>query len=127
LTSNEFDVIIILFQEGPPRGRSWAIADADRREAPASGGCAKHILREVKKMPPYKDLADLPEDQRILQIGCKAMTEKLTVGFIVDDEPGKAERYIEKLKRGFPGIQVMGRGKGPVKGTEWVKVGPPAN
>ena len=81
-------------------------------------------------MPPFKDVADHPEDVRIKMIGEKAMNERLIVGFIVDDEKcpiygSKADRYIAKLKEKFPNIAVMGRGKGPVKDTEWVKVGPP--
>lgn len=76
---------------------------------------------------PFKDIADHDEDDRIRQIGEKAMGEKLTVAFVTDDEPGKADRYIRKLQERFPGIRVAGRGKGPVAETVWVKVGPPLN
>ena len=76
---------------------------------------------------PYKDLADHDEDERIRQIGEKAMKERLVVGFITDDEPDKADRYIRKLQDRFPGIRVIARGKGPVAETVWVKVGPPVN
>jgi hypothetical protein len=55
------------------------------------------------------------------------MGGKLTVGFITDDDPGKAERYISKLQHGFPGIRVIYKGPGPVAETVLVKVGPLLN
>lgn len=73
----------------------------------------------------YKDLADYPEDERIQAIGEKTMRSKKTVMFVTDDEPGKAERYMEKLQKHFPGIRLVARGTGPVKGTVWMKVAPP--
>ena len=76
-------------------------------------------------MPPFKDIADNPEDERIREIGEKTMREKLVVGFITDSEAGKAERYIRKLTERFPGIRVIYRGDGPVAETVLVKVGPP--
>jgi hypothetical protein len=75
----------------------------------------------------YKDLGDHEEDERIREIGEKTMSEKLTVGFVTDDEEGKADRYIRKLQERFPGIRVIDRGSGPVAATVWVKVGPPLN
>lgn len=76
---------------------------------------------------PFKDIADHDEDERIHQIGQKAMGERLTVGFITDSEAGKAERYIKKLIERFPGIRVISQGIGPVADTVLVKVGPPLN
>lgn len=76
-------------------------------------------------MIPYKDLADLGEDERIRQIGEKAMVEKLDVGFVTDVEAGKAERYVAKLRERFPGIRLISIGPGPVCNTVLVKVGPP--
>lgn len=76
---------------------------------------------------PYKDIADLQEDERIRQIGEKAMQEKLVVGFVTDSEEGKADRYIAKLKERFPGIRVIYQGDGPVPETILVKVAPPLN
>ncbi len=73
----------------------------------------------------YHDIADEPEDDRIAKIGDMAMNLRKVVGFIMDDEPGKPERYISKLQERFPGIVVIARGKGPVESTVWVKVGPP--
>lgn len=74
---------------------------------------------------PYKDIADLPEDERIQKIGKAAMEHRLVTGFFTDDEPGKAERYISKLQERFPGISIRYRGPGLVDGTVFVKVGPP--
>lgn len=64
-------------------------------------------------MAKYFDAGDLEEDQRITHIGESAM-QKMKVGFVVDDEPGKAERYIEKLLTRFPELQVTKRFPGPV-------------
>ena len=69
----------------------------------------------------YKDIADETEDERIRQIGSAAMKRK-QVSFVTDSEPGKADRYIEKLKAGFPGISVVSRGEGPVPDTVYVIV-----
>ncbi len=74
---------------------------------------------------PYKDIADCDEDERIRQIGEQVINEELIVGFLTDDEPGKADRYIQKLQDRFPGIRVIGRGDGPTPGVVWVKVAPP--
>lgn len=79
------------------------------------------------KFPPYKDIADEPEDERIRQIGEKTMRDRLIVGFITDKEEGKAERYIKKLRERYPGIRVIHQGDGPVAETILVKVAPPAN
>lgn len=75
--------------------------------------------------PYYQDLGDLDEDKRVDAIGHAVVAHQKTVAFIVDDDPGKADRYVRKLQEKFPGkIRVVGRGKGPVEKTEWVKVGP---
>ena len=70
----------------------------------------------------YKDIADETEDERIRQIGSAAMEGRKQVSFVTDSEPGKADRYIEKLKAGFPGISVVSRGEGPVPDTVYVIV-----
>ena len=75
----------------------------------------------------FKDIADNTEDERITEIGETVMKQRKTAAFVTDDEPGKADRYIAKLKRQFPGILVTARGAGPVAGTVWVRVGPPVN
>lgn len=79
-------------------------------------------------MTPYRDIADLSEDDRIQMIGEKTMKAGKVVGFFVDDdslEPGKADRYIQKLQERFPGIRVTHRGPGLVAGTTLIKVEPP--
>lgn len=80
------------------------------------------------KIVPFADIADFDEDHRIKIIGELVM--KLEPGrasaFITDDEPGKAERYIRKLKERFPGVQILQALKDPTSGTVLVKIGPPA-
>lgn len=71
----------------------------------------------------YSDLADLEEDQRIDIIG-KTATGGKVVAFVVDDWPGKADRYIRKLSQRYPEVEVLWRGKGPVPKSTTVKVGP---
>ena len=74
---------------------------------------------------PYADLGDLDEDSRIGIIGDTVMRLKQTVGFVTDVEPGKADRYIQKLKERFPGIVIISRFAGPTAHAVTVKVGPP--
>lgn len=71
----------------------------------------------------YKDIADHNEDMRIGMIGKAVMAGK-TVAFITDSDPGKADRYIAKLLKRFPGVRIVGRFDGPVENTVTVKVGP---
>lgn len=77
--------------------------------------------------PAYMDLGEHGEDVRIDAIGSVAMKHQKTVGFVTDDEPGKAERYISKLQKRFPGILILERGMGPVPNTVLIKVGPPTS
>ena len=77
-------------------------------------------------MQAYKDIADLPEDERIAIIGDRAVKQQLRVGFFVEDDGEKADRYVRKLRQRFPGIQVFSQVPGPVAGTIIVSVGPPA-
>lgn len=58
-------------------------------------------------MKGYADLADLPEDDRIRIIGKTVMQDQI-VGFFVDDDT-KADRYIDKLARWFPRVEVAER------------------
>lgn len=69
----------------------------------------------------YQDLANIPEDQRIEFIGEAAMAGNATA-FCVDDEPGKPERYIEKLLAKYPKIRITDQFKGPVAGVVTVKL-----
>lgn len=73
----------------------------------------------------YKDIADKKEDDRISEIGETVMVQRKVVGFLTDQDIGKADRYIAKLQERFPGIRIISRGTGPVSGVVWVKVGPP--
>jgi hypothetical protein len=79
----------------------------------------------------YADIADFDEDARIEMIGNSVMgggkssaDKPIVSAFIVEDD-AKADRYIKKLQRKFPGIRVIGRGAGPVPETVTVKVGAP--
>lgn len=72
-------------------------------------------------MPKYMDVHQLEEDKRIDLIGEKAMAGG-KIGFHVDDEPGKADRYIQKLLTKFPELKVEHRFKGPTPGVETVIV-----
>lgn len=69
-------------------------------------------------MGKFKDAADLPEDERIDLIG-KAV-DSLSLGktgaFVVDDWPGKADRYIRKLAQRYPDVEVVKKIAGPMKG-----------
>lgn len=69
----------------------------------------------------FADLHDLDEDKRISIIVASVASGK-TVGFVVDSELGKADRYISKLTARLPGIIVERMDRGPVKGTVAVKV-----
>lgn len=81
---------------------------------------------EATHVPVYQDLFDLSEDQRIDLIGHMVVDHKQTNAFVVEDD-AKADRYIKKLVAKFPGVEVVGRGKGPIAGTVYVKVGPRAD
>lgn len=71
-------------------------------------------------MKAFADLADLPEDDRIKVIA-RTAAEGEIVGFIVDDD-AKADHYIDKLMA-YP-VRIIDRGRGPVRGTVLVRVGP---
>lgn len=77
----------------------------------------------MKAKPKYADIADLSEDERIRVIGSEVVAKRSPVAFIVDDETGKADRYIQKLAERFPQVCVQERFPGPVHGTITVKVG----
>jgi hypothetical protein len=58
-------------------------------------------------MKAFADLADLPEDDRIRVIGETAERGE-RVGFFVDDD-AKADRYIKKLLKWYPRVEVVER------------------
>lgn len=67
----------------------------------------------------YKDVADKPEDERIREIAntCRARPGQ-KIAFIVDGDslmPGKADRYMRKLRNLCPEIREVRRMAGPVK------------
>jgi hypothetical protein len=77
------------------------------------------------KRPTFADLGDHGEDVRIDTIGHAAMNHRKKVAFMTEDEPGKAERYIEKLQERFPGIRITGPRPGPTRGVVMVIAEPP--
>jgi hypothetical protein len=67
---------------------------------------------------PFQDLFDIPEDERIAKIVAHAkLHPQQKVGFFTDDEPGKPERYIEKIRAQLPDAHITGPTKGPVPGV----------
>lgn len=72
-------------------------------------------------MKAYADLADLPEDERI-RIAAETAARGHVVGVVVDDEPGKPERYIQKLAA-YP-VRIIDRRAGPVANTILIRIGP---
>lgn len=70
----------------------------------------------------FQDLANLPEDDRIRLIAHYVCAHGLTVAVFVDDEPGKPERYTEKLRAA--GAMVLSQEPGPVAKVITLKVGP---
>lgn len=81
--------------------------------------------RREKKMPLFVDFHRLTEDDRILVMGKMVMEQKKVACFLVDDEPGKPQRYINKLLKHFPTINIIGQWEGPTPGCVTVKIGPP--
>ena len=58
----------------------------------------------------YADLAYMPEDERI-ELIARYVNNGYAVGVVVDDLPGKPERYMAKLEA--HGCKVVSLGKGP--------------
>lgn len=78
----------------------------------------------MKKPGAVVDLHALDEDQRIAMIGHVVTAHQKRVAFIVDDVPGKADRYITKLLERFPGIICEGPTRGPTPGVLTVTARP---
>ena len=77
------------------------------------------------------DLHRLSENDRIELIGRSVMAVPSSSadkpplnGFIVETEE-KADRYIRKLEKQFPGIRIVDRGPGPAAGTVLVRIAGP--
>lgn len=77
---------------------------------------------DMRRAKFYQDLYELPEDDRIKLIGHWVTDHAETVTFLTDDIPGKADRYVAKLAKWFPEIEVLDRGSGPVANVVYVKV-----
>lgn len=75
--------------------------------------------------PTFVDTFTLAEDDRIKLIGETCLKHKALIGFVVESGAGKAERYIEKLQKMFPGIRVVDQFEGPMKGMTSVRIAPP--
>lgn len=69
-------------------------------------------------MTTFADLADLPEEERILLMRQRVDGGE-TVGFFVENN-ANADRYIARLG---PTVRVISRGK--IRGAVFVKIGPP--
>lgn len=78
----------------------------------------------MKSKTIFADLADLDEDRRIQIIGETVVREQKVVGVVTDSEPGKAERYIQKVLSRHPGVVLIGRQSGPVADTTLLRFGP---
>lgn len=71
------------------------------------------------------DIHKLPEDDRIKLMGELVMTGE-TIWVLTDDEPGKIERYMQKIKHWFPAIKCGEIVRGfPGKGVGGFKALPP--
>ncbi len=62
---------------------------------------------------PYKDLYDLTEDERIQKLVFH-LSKGEVVAFLTDDVPGKADRYLDKIRAHLPQLEVIRRVEGPV-------------
>lgn len=69
----------------------------------------------------FADLADLPEDERIEAIGQAVMAGNV-VGVVVDAEPAKVARYINKICARLPAAYIQHTGPGPVPRTMTIRV-----
>lgn len=67
-------------------------------------------------MAKYVDLHTETEDMSIEEIGRAAM-RGLKVAVVLDDEPGKLERYLRKLRDRYPKVRVIEQFKSPTPGV----------
>lgn len=75
--------------------------------------------------PSIRGLHSLPEDERIKVIGMTVLEKRAIVGCITDSDPGKAKRYVEKMKRFHPTVRHVDTQPGPVPNTVMIRFGPP--
>lgn len=72
-------------------------------------------------MKAFADLADLQEDERIAAIGLAVLAGNV-VGVVVDAEPAKVARYVNKICKRFPRTYIQHTGPGPVAKTMLIRV-----
>lgn len=78
------------------------------------------------KLPPFYDLARLPEDDRINMIG--SIAETAVVGCMVDaDDPVKRQRYIDKISKRFPKVRLISKTENGSGKLTILKFGPNPN
>lgn len=76
-------------------------------------------------MSMFVDLHKLSEDDRVRVIGETVIGSGKTAAVPTDSDPGKAERYAQKLRERYLGIIVEGPFDGPVAGVRTIRVSPP--
>ena len=82
-------------------------------------------------MTVFADISGFDEDAHIEMIGnaviCapKSSADKPVMAAFVAEDCAKADRYIKKLQKKFPGIREIDRFAGPVPETITVRVGAP--
>jgi ribosome assembly protein YihI (activator of Der GTPase) len=74
-----------------------------------------------KKLPPYRDLADLPENKRIDAICARLRTGEI-VGVVIDDEQPKVDRYLKKIRNRMSGQIEVEESPGPVPESRVLKI-----
>lgn len=73
----------------------------------------------------YQDFYGLPEDERILLIGTRALHGAVDLALESDEiSPGKIARYITKVTQKFIGVRHIETRPGPVKNVMFVRFGP---
>lgn len=76
-----------------------------------------------RRLKGYADLASMPEDERIGVIGNVVMERPgEIIAVVTDSDPGKLERYVNKIVTRFPGIEVVDTLDGPVAETVTVRL-----
>jgi hypothetical protein len=77
----------------------------------------------LNKKTPYLEMHKFDEDSRIHAAGTAAMMAPgKKVGLITDAEPGKSERYCNKIAAKFPDVKILGVYPGPVEGTVLIAI-----
>lgn len=72
----------------------------------------------------YADLHTMSEDVRIDTMALHVRRTGQTALVVVDDYPGKAERYIRKFRERHPDIAILDEAKvGPTDGARSFRIG----